>query len=210
MPLDVLNDQLGAAEMTHLRLLLGVVHRVGHVPHQHDVLSLIHHLADAEWPAQHAHIRMHAHQDHVLDAALLEQVVGLGAVGDRVPCGDLQGLDLLGEEPHAGAGLGVFAWVAVFDREGRLFLLVQVAPALQRDFGLHRRGLLRQLALRCPFVLVEAAAGAMDDQDAALPRGGEDFVHPRRHLGHASRRRAAIVIVPHVANDDRRLPGVPR
>ena len=42
-----------------------------------------------------------------------------------------------------------------------------------------------------------------------LPGRGEDFVHARSHLGHPARRTPTPVLIPHVADDDRRFGGIP-
>ena len=92
--LDVFHDQFGPADVGNLGRHLRVVHAVGHVAHQHDVESLPHQLANPERPAEDAHVRVHAHDDHVLDPPLPHQVVSLGAVGDRVARHDFQRGDL--------------------------------------------------------------------------------------------------------------------
>ena len=54
--LDVLHDAIGAGEVRAARRPFRVKHRVGHVAHQCDVLAEPHQLANAERPAQHAHV----------------------------------------------------------------------------------------------------------------------------------------------------------
>ncbi len=54
--LDVFHDEVGPLEVIDARGTLRVVHRVGHVAHQDDVLAELVHLPDAEWPAEHAHV----------------------------------------------------------------------------------------------------------------------------------------------------------
>ena len=87
--LDVLDHQFGAPKVRHIGGLAVVVHRVGHVAHQHHILALLDHLADGEGPAENAHINMHPHDDDVGDPALAHEIEGLGRIGDGVPVADL-------------------------------------------------------------------------------------------------------------------------
>ena len=59
------------------------------------------------------------------------------------------------------------------------------------------------------FVGVHATAGGVDDQDALGPRGGDRPVHRGGQLADPAGRPLAPVLVPHVADDDRRLRRVP-
>ena len=121
----------------------------------------------------------------------------------------LQRVDLAGPGLVRLVARRVAAAVLVVDRQRRLVLGVEPAPALQRRLQLGRRRLERKLALRRVAIEVHRVAGGMDDQHAALAGRHEHIVHPRRHLGHAGRRPRAPVLVPHVADDDGRLPRVP-
>jgi len=64
--LDVLDDQVRAVEMRHIWPACRVVHRVGQVTHEHDILAVLAQLPQAERPTEHAHVRMDANDDHVL------------------------------------------------------------------------------------------------------------------------------------------------
>ena len=69
------DDQLGPFKMTHAGRTLRIIHRIGHVAHEKHVLTDADHLTDGEGPAENAHVRVHAHHDHVLNPALLKQIV---------------------------------------------------------------------------------------------------------------------------------------
>ncbi len=56
---------------------------------------------------------------------------------------------------------------------------------------------------------VHATAGGVDDQDALGSRGGDRLIHGGGELAHPAGRPAAPVLVPHVADDDGGLGGVP-
>ena len=135
MLFDVLDDQVGPGEMADERGRARVVHRVGHVAHQHDVKALVDELPDGERPAEHAHVGVHAHHDHVLDAPLLHQVDGLGAVGDGVGRLDLQGRDLARPRAPLLAGrIAIAAAVGVVDRQMAFALAIEVAALLSGTF----------------------------------------------------------------------------
>ena len=106
--LDVFHHQFGAPEVRHIRRFAVVVHRVGHVAHQHHVLALLDHLADGKGAAQHTHVDVHAHDDDVGDPTLAHEIEGLGRIGDRVAVADLEGRVLTGPCAVAGA-----VWAAV-------------------------------------------------------------------------------------------------
>lgn len=59
------------------------------------------------------------------------------------------------------------------------------------------------------FVEVERATGAVDDQDTLVAGGLEDLVHAGGHFGDAVCGAGAPVLVPHIADDDGGLGGVP-
>src|SRR5205814_3345025 len=78
--LDVLDDQLGAARVTDERARARIVHGIGQVARQHHLKSQPCHLPNAEGSVENADVRVHAHQDHVGDAFLPEEVVDLLSV----------------------------------------------------------------------------------------------------------------------------------
>jgi len=49
----------------------------------------------------------------------------------------------------------------------------------------------------------------MNDQGVAFPQLGNDFVHAWSHLDNARRRGRAMMIVPHVADDERGRSRIP-
>ena len=86
--LNVLDDQRGAAKVIHVRPARRVVHRVGEVADEQDIFAIARHVAQAERPAEHAHVRVHADEQDVADAARLKQVPDFdAAVADRVAPG---------------------------------------------------------------------------------------------------------------------------
>ena len=98
-----------------------------------DVKALLDELPNGERPAQHAHVRVHAHHDHVLDAPFLHQVDGLGAVGDRVGRLDLQRRDLVG--PGAAllaGGIAIAAAVGIVDRQTAFALAIDAAALFEQ------------------------------------------------------------------------------
>ncbi len=121
---------------------------------------------------QHAHVRMHAHHDHVANAALLHQIEGFDVVGDGVTVGDVERGNLSAPGILLRAGrLAIAAAVGIVDRQLGLFGQVELATADQRNFGFNLGGLLGQLPLRRVFVELHATAGAMDDEHALAARG---------------------------------------
>src|SRR5687767_6484501 len=68
--LHVRDHKVGAFKVTDAGRTFGVVHRVGHIANQRDVLAELDHLADREWPPEHTHVQVDAAKNHVLDAAL--------------------------------------------------------------------------------------------------------------------------------------------
>src|SRR6187455_3459530 len=92
---DVLDHQIGAAEMVYEGAHLRAIHRVGEVAHEQDVFSESDKLADGKGTTEHAHVRMHTHDHDVVDAALLKQVIDfLTFVANRVLGRDFDGCDL--------------------------------------------------------------------------------------------------------------------
>ena len=203
--LDMPGDQVVAGEMVHPRLAPRVVHAVGHVPHQDDVLPLANHLPDRERPAQHAHVLVHAHDDDVGDAALAHQIVGLRAVRDCVAFLDFDGCDL----PPPGRAdrarrVVVATAVRIVNRQRRLASRVRAHPALERRPRRGRRRRLRKLAPARTLVELHRLARAMDDQHPAGAQGRDELVHAGRHFRDARGRALAPVLVPHIADDGSR------
>ena len=204
----------------------GVVHGVGHVPHEHDVAAVPGELPQAERPAEDAHVRVHAEEHDVRDAPRLEEVPDLHPrIADRVVGGDLERVELREpgrprvaaqscQPPMPGLVLHrivVLAPVRLVDRILHA-LLGGNPPAPRADVrGQVRRGRGRPgpLAGGMPLVGRHAPARCVDHEHAPAPGGPQDLVHARRHLLHASHRAQAVVRVPHVADDDGRRPRVP-
>src|SRR5260370_15675976 len=78
--------------MAHEWRLLGIIHRIGQVADQHAADAPAGHLSNGERPSEDAHVRMHSHDDEILDAALAQKAVYLVAVvGEDVVLGDRNG-----------------------------------------------------------------------------------------------------------------------
>src|SRR6516165_1195904 len=98
---DMLDDHFRAARVTHKWRLPGIVHGIGQVAAEHNILAEADLLADAEWPTQDAHVGVHSHEHDVLDAFLRTQVVDLlPTVADAVVADDIERLVLPAESPH--------------------------------------------------------------------------------------------------------------
>ena len=85
---------------------------------------------------EHAHVGVHAHHDHVLDAPLLHEIDGLGAVGDGVGRLDLESRDLA--RPRAAllaVRLAIAAAVGVVDRQMAFAFAIDAAALFERDLG---------------------------------------------------------------------------
>jgi len=134
----VLGHEAVAVEMADEGAHARVVHRVAEVTHENDILFLVEHLAQGERSPEHTHIHVYAHDDDVLDAALLHQVKRFRTIGDGITFLDVDGRDLAfpGAEWLA-PGLTVATAVRVIDWKGGLILGVDVAPALERNSRLH-------------------------------------------------------------------------
>ena len=78
--LDMLHDEVGAGEVADEGRHGRVVHRVGHVAHEDDVLAVAGHLAQAEGASEDAHIGVDSQEDDVLDLPVLQDAPDLGAV----------------------------------------------------------------------------------------------------------------------------------
>lgn len=135
--LDVSDDQIESLEM-----FSGIaVIRIRQIAAQHDVLAEIHHLPNPKRTPQDAAVRMDAHDDHVFDASLREEIVDLLAVAaNGVAFGHFERVDLPGpDNRRRAARLGRIAGTAalfkVFGQ--RTFVIgVKVVPLkLNRRVG---------------------------------------------------------------------------
>mgnify|MGYP005632861465 FL=1 len=227
--LDVLDDQRCAAKVIHIRPACWVVHRVGEVADEQNVFAVTRHVAQAERPAEHAHVRVHADEQHVANAARLKQIPNLDAVvADHVAFGvDLDQVHL--PLPRAtrvaaerGQALGpsgvlgcvvVLAAVGVVDGVALVFLhrVNPVAPTLD-GLGLHGGGGrgLGTFAGGVVFVKIHARRRRVNDQRTPGPCGVEKLIHARRHFADAADGVFAVMQIPHVADDHRRRLGVPK
>ena len=61
--------------MADIGRLGGIVHRVGQVAAQSYVEAPPNHLLDGKRPVENAHIRVHAHDEDILDASLMINVI---------------------------------------------------------------------------------------------------------------------------------------
>ena len=155
---------------------------------------------------------MHAADDHVVDAALLEQVVDLAPVGaDRVAGRDgdagvlgLPGAVLLAPRLAVAAAVGVVDGQLAFDFRVAVVPL-ELDPRRDRRC---RRGL-RQLAARRALVRLHRVAGGVDDEDAAVAQGRDELVHPRDDPREPAVGALAPVLVPDVDEDHRRVMWIP-
>ena len=208
--LDVFDDKVGAGEVTAERLLLGVVHRVGEVSAEDDVQPLLNQLPNRKRSAEHAHVGMHAHHDHVLDAALPHQIIRLGTVGHCVAVENVERRDLPRPCPVVLVGRDrVAAAVGVVDRQRSFLRQVDPTPALQLRLGSRDRCGLSQLSLRSLLVKIHRVARTMNNERSAPPSLFDELVHARSHLADSLRRHLAPVLVPHVTDHDGRFLRVP-
>ena len=215
--------------MIHIRPPRRVVHRVGEVTDEQDVLAVARHVAQAEGAAQHAHVRVHADEQHVADAARLEQVPDLdAAVADRVAPGvDLDQAHLplpraarvaakLGQVLGPGGmlrGVVVLTAIGVVDGVALAFLrLVNPVAPTPDGLGLHGGAgrVLGAFARGVIPVKIHARRRRVDDQRTLGPGGVEKLIHARRHFADSADGVFAVVQIPHVADDDRRRLGVPK
>jgi len=214
IPLDVAHHEINSREVIHLGRHGRVVHRIGQVAHQHDVLAEPREVAQPEGSAQDAHVGVHAHQDNVLDLPLFEQVPDFDArVADGVSVPDLDRIDLPGPGQRRWAlRFAVAPAVGMIYRIARLLLglVLPVAPFgdTVRQIGRPRR-VPGDPASRMVPVEVHRVTRGVDDQNALLSGDGHNTVHHRRQLGDTPRCTLAPVAVPHVADDDRGLGRIP-
>ena len=168
-------------------------------------------MADAERPAQDAHVGVHAHQHDVFDVFLHEEVVDfLAAVADAVVADDVEAGVLLAEAAHRQADDRIIARLfRGVHRQRRFAFGVELAPAFERHRRLGGLCLLHAQAVRRAGIQIQRAAWGMDDHDAVAARRGDHLVHLRRHDADALGGELAVVIVPHVADNDRRLARLP-
>ena len=163
--LYVLNHQVRAAKVADERPHARVVHGVGQVAHQHNVLSLVNHLPDGKGPTEHAHVGVHAHHDDVLDATLFHQVKRLRAGGDGVALFHLDDRDLMTVHFRLGAapGQAVAATVRIVYRQLCLVLVIQITPTLQGNLRFHLWSVGSQFAHGRVRVELYPATWAMND-----------------------------------------------
>ena len=76
---DVLNHKFDFASMANVRWVARVIQSVGQIAAEDDVFSEVLLLSDAERTTKDAHVGVHTHEDDVLPAFLLEEVVDLDA-----------------------------------------------------------------------------------------------------------------------------------
>ena len=89
------DDEIGAREVTDVRPASGVVHGVGQVAHENDVLAVFRHLTQAEGASQNTHVGVHSDEEHILDLAVLEHIPDFNAVvADRILVVYLDNIDL--------------------------------------------------------------------------------------------------------------------
>ena len=178
-----------------------VVHRVGHVAHQHHILPLLNHLTDGEGPPENAHVDVDTHDDDVGDAPLAHEVEGLGRIGDGISVADLQRRVLPGPRAIAGAFRASIATaVGIIDGQRCLPVVHSGTPALQRDGGLHRGSRLGELSAGVILVELQGVAGAVKNEHAFRSGRQQHLVHGRGHFTDAFGGVWAMVLVPHVAH----------
>ena len=108
---------VGSLEVADIRPAAGVVHRVGHVANQHDVLAVLGHLPQSEGTPQDTHVGVDSQQDHVADLLLFQDAPDfLAVVTDIVPLSNLQHVSLAfpGSPWIAAHGLQFLSPLAVF------------------------------------------------------------------------------------------------
>ena len=205
--------------MADKRRALGIVHRVGHVAHEHHVFAVARHLPQSEWPTQHAHVGVYADQDHVANFAVLHHAPDFrAAIANIIGIMNLQTVHLFlpGRPGVAAAGLEFLGPFLVLHR---IIILAAIrlidwilAGFLRRNlfapkvdvFG-QRLGLGRiqhVLARRMIFVGLHTTARRVDDRKAQLAGGLDHLVHTRRQFPSTARGIQAMMQIPHVANDN--------
>ena len=93
--LHVLDDPVRALEMADVGPAPRVVHGVGQVADEDHLLAMASKLPQPERPAEHAHVRMHAHEHDMGDSPAFQQVPDLDPrVADRILVANLDGGDL--------------------------------------------------------------------------------------------------------------------
>jgi len=216
---DVGDDEVVAGEVIDAWWAFGVVHGVGHIAHEGDGFAEIDLLADGEGAAEDAHVEVNAAEDDVVDVAGGEEVpcflavIGEGVAGFEF---DERVLAFPWWDDFAfmvGAGA---AHVAVVDGEDGFMAWVGPAPCGapargggEGDGGFGERCGFSEETLRCVLVEVGDGTGGVDDEDAFGAGGDEHFVERAGEFGDASCGAAAPVVVPHVADDDGGLGGIP-
>ena len=208
--LDVFNDKFGAPEMGDEGAFAVVVHRVRHVADEDDVLTLTDHLADGEGAAEDAHVDVDAHDDDVGDAALAHEVEGLGGIGDGVAGKDLERGVLAGPGLEGRAiRTAIAAAVRVVDGQGSFDVGLEGTPTFEGNRGGDLGGGLGEFPAGMVLVEVHGVGRAVDDEATAGAGGPDHLVHPGGHLPDAFGGVRAVVLVPHVTDDDGGAGGFP-
>ena len=176
MLFDVGHDEISSGEMIDAGRSFGIVHRVGHIPQQGDVLAQFHQLANAEGTTQNTHVQVDATKDDIVNSSFCQKVEGfLAVVSDGISGMDFQEFDLLapGVADLAFVRSATAAHVRVVDGEYVLEFRIGpapvCAPALSGGEGMGRGskgGFSGSSALGCVLVVVDNAAGSVDDKNA--------------------------------------------
>jgi hypothetical protein len=201
--------------MIYNRVHFRVVHRIGQVSHQYDVLAGLCHVPKPEGPAKHAHVRVYTHEDNVFDAVLFQKVPDFNAgIADGIVVAYFNRIYLTFPRPRGtlfatrliiAAAVGLIDWIVLF-----FFFIDPVAPFFNtvRQVICFRR-ILRPLASGMVGIGLNSAARGMDYQNAFIPSLRNHIVHIRCKLSDAVGSSVAPVLVPHITYYDRSLFGIP-
>ena len=187
-----------------------VVHGIGQVAYEDDVLPLGDELPNAEGAAQYAHVNVHTHDDDVRDAALAHQIEGFDGISDGIAIHDFErGMLPAPCFESRAVRTSVTATVGVVDGQLRLFNSIQLAPPLERNFRFHHGRHSGQLAAGVIVVKIHGVAGTMNNEHPLRTRRLQHVIHPRRHFRDPRGRIRTMMSVPHVAHDHRRTRWIP-
>ena len=164
-----------------------------------------HQTPDAERAAQDAHVGMDAHNNHVSDAVLLQQMKYFPpVVADGVRFRNVQCRDAGASMPYTvGRRAGHRSrypnrlWAGEArekDRVSAMFRCHRVGPNGRRVLG--------ALSLRRVRVEIKGIARRMNNECPPLSEFPQNNVHARNQFVHAPRRACAPVLVPHIAHND--------
>ena len=162
---------------------------------------------------------MNAAEDDVFDIVRRQEIVGfLGFVSDGVFGVDRDAVDLLGP----GVSDFAFLWVATASHvrvvngqntfEGGIGPTPSGAPAFgfgEFDGGFGKGGVFGCAALGMFVVVRGHGTGGVNDECAFVSCRVQQAIKGGGHFGNSSGCRFAPMVVPHVANDDGGLLGVP-